>query len=473
MKKIYSLVLILILLSQSFLYSQEKDITGTWVGKLKLPGGTELTVVFKISKSDEQKYSALLDSPDQGAKDIPCGDVILKNDSLTINVPVVNGSYEGKIYWDKKVVDGIWKQSGSSLNLSLSYTENYVGMRRPQEPKPPFPYEVEEVLIENETDEVYLSGTLTYPKEGEKFPAIILISGSGPQNRDEEIFGHKPFWVIADFLTRNGYAVLRYDDRGIGASTGDFSKATTYDFAKDVLSAVKFLKLHNKIDDNKIGLLGHSEGGMVAQIAAVENPNDISFIIMLAGVGIPGDELILMQSRIIAQLEGRPENEIEKSLQSQTKLVELLKSDRSNSEIENEIRKIISEAFENLPELQQEAKENVEKMIEMQIRTVMSDWYRGFLRFNPSKYLEKIKIPVLALNGEKDAQVPPKENLSAIEKALTKAGNRNFKVVELKGLNHLFQTAETGSISEYGKIEETISHTALDEILNWLNMVVK
>lgn len=469
MKKICLIALTILLISQSAIFSQENNLVGTWVGKLKLPGGTELTVVFKISKSDEKNYTALLDSPDQGAKDIPCGDVTLKNDSLIIGVPVVNGSYKGKIDWNKKVVDGIWKQSGSSLNLSLAYTENYVGLRRPQEPKPPFPYEIEEVLIENEKDEVYLSGTLTIPEKGENFPVVILISGSGPQNRDEEIFGHKPFLVIADFLTKNGYAVLRYDDRGVGASTGDFLKATTYDFANDVLSAVKFLKSHKKIDSNKIGLIGHSEGGMIAQIAAVKNPNDIKFIIMLAGVGIPCDELIMLQSEIIAKLEGRPDDEIKKSLTHQKKLIELLKSDKPNEQIEKEIRQTLNESFANLAGLKQETKENVEKMIDMQIKTVMSDWYRNFLRFNPADYLEKITIPVLALNGEKDAQVPPKENLSAIEKALSKAGNKNFKIVELKGLNHLFQTAETGSILEYGKIEETISQTTLDVILNWLN----
>lgn len=471
MKSLY-ILLISLFLSQTIIFPQNIDLSGNWVGKLKLPNGNELTVAFKISKSELQKYSALLDSPDQGVKDIPCGNVSVKDDSLLIEVPVVNGIFNGKINWNERKIEGFWKQSGSSLDLTLNYYENYSGLKRPQEPKPPFPYNVEEVLVENEKSEIYLSGTLTYPKEGEKFPAVILISGSGPQNRDEEIFGHKPFLVIADFLTKNGFAVLRYDDRGVGASTGDFSKATTYDFAEDVLFAIKFLKAHSKIDTNKIGLIGHSEGGMIAMIAAVQNPNDINFLVMLAGVGIPGDELILLQSEIIAKLEGRPDDEIQKSLKSQKSLIELLKSDKSNQEIEAEIKKIISEAFNEIPELSKESKENIENVIDQQVKVIMSDWYRNFLRFDPTNYLEKIKIPVLALNGEKDAQVPPKENLSAIEKALMKAGNNNFKVIELKGLNHLFQTAETGAISEYGKIEETFSKTALEEILNWLNTVL-
>jgi len=468
MKKI-NFICIAILLFQISVLTQTKNLTGNWLGKLKLPGGVELTIVFKISDKDGQKYSALLDSPDQGAKDIPCGDVTIMNDSLIIDVPVVNGSFEGKIYWEDNSIQGMWKQAGSSFNLSLNYTENYVGLYRPQEPKPPFPYLVEEVLFENEKDEIYLSGTLTTPKDGKNFPAVVLISGSGPQNRDEEIFGHKPFLVISDFLTRNGIAVLRFDDRGVGASTGDFSKATTYDFANDVLAAIAYLKSREEFDSKKIGLIGHSEGGMIAQIATVKNPDDVNFIIMLAGVGIPGDELILLQSKIIAELEGRPKEEIEKAMVNQERLVNILKSDKPNTEIETEIRQIIYDAFSNLPE----SKENIDKIIDMQIKTVTSDWYRNFLRFNPLDYLEQIKCPVLALNGEKDAQVPPKENLSAIEKALLKVGNENFKVLELKGLNHLFQTAETGSISEYGKIEETFSTTALEEMLKWLKEITK
>lgn len=472
MKKLFSFAILVYLLFHSISLSQTKNLSGNWVGKLKLLTGGELTIVFKLSQT-EGKYNASLDSPDQRAKDIPCGEVIVNNDFIRIDVPVVNGKYQGNIDWVMKAIKGQWSQSGSKLELNLDYKENYSGISRPQEAKPPFPYKVEDVLIENEEDEVYLSGTLTMPENSKNLPAVILISGSGPQNRDEEIFGHKPFLVIADFLTRNGFAVLRYDDRGVGASTGNFASATTYDFANDVLSAVKFLKSRNEIDAMKIGLIGHSEGGMIAQIAAVKNPEDISFIVMLAGVGIPGDELIMLQSDKIARAEGRPENEILKSLEYQKILVDKLKSDLPNDVIENDIRKILSDVFENLADLENDTKDNIQKSIDIQIKTIMSDWYRNFLRYNPSEYLEKIKTPVLALNGDKDVQVPSKENLSAIERSLIKAGNKNFKVLELKGLNHLFQTAETGAISEYGKIEETFSQSALVEILNWLKGVRK
>lgn len=472
MKKLFSFAILVYLLFHSISLSQTKNLSGNWVGKLKLPTGAELTIVFKLSQTEE-KYNASLDSPDQGAKDIPCGEVVVNNDFIRIDVPVVNGNYQGNIDWEMKAIKGQWSQSGSKLELNLDYKENYSGIFRPQEPKPPFPYKVEDVLIENEEDEVYLSGTLTMPENSKNLPAVILISGSGPQNRDEEIFGHKPFLVIADFLTRNGFAVLRYDDRGVGASTGNFASATTYDFANDVLAAVKFLKSRNEINVKNIGLIGHSEGGMIAQIAAVKNPEDISFIVMLAGVGIPGDELIMLQSEKIARVEGRPENEILKSLEYQKILVDKLKSDLPNDIIENDIRKILSDVFENLADLENDTKDNIQKSIDIQIKTIMSDWYRNFLRYNPSEYLEKIKTPVLALNGDKDVQVPSKENLSAIKRSLTKAGNKNFKVLEMKGLNHLFQKSETGAISEYGKLEETFSQSALDEILNWLKGVIK
>ncbi len=472
MKVIFLILTLLITLLNHHLLSQVK-ITGNWLGKLKLPDGNELRVVFKLSEESENKYKALLDSPDQGVKDITCEDVLIKNDSIIIKVPLVNGWYEGKIKWDANIIEGKWYQAGQFLKLDLKYSEDYTGIKRPQEPKPPFPYKVEDVIFENEDDGVYLSGTLTYPEEGESFPAVILITGSGPQNRNEEVFGHKPFLVISDFLTRNGFAVLRFDDRGVGASTGDFSKATTFDHANDVLWAIEYLKTRDEIDVDNIGLLGHSEGGMIAQIAAVENPYDVKFIVMLAGVAIPGDELILLQSEKIALSEGRPKSEIDENIKRQKFIIDLLKSDAPNHSIENEIRKFLSETFPDESKLNQQEREEIKKLIDNQIKTVTSDWYRNFLKFNPAVYLEKIKCPVLALNGEKDVQVPPKENLKAIENSLKKADNKNFKVLELKGLNHLFQSSNTGSISEYAMIEETISPVALEEILNWLKEVVE
>lgn len=471
MKNLVIIFFLILVIIQTLIFSQQKSISGSWIGKLKIPPGVELTIVFKISEASNKKFLAKLDSPDQGAKDIPCGDIWFEKDSLRIDVPIVGGFYQGRIEWEQKSITGIWKQAGQQFVLNLKYTETYSGLNRPQEPKPPFPYRIEEVLIENKKDDIYLSGTLTMPDNGEDFTAIILISGSGAQNRDQEIFGHKPFLVLADFLTKNGFAVLRFDDRGFGASTGDFSKSTTFDFANDVIAAVEFLQSKKEINPKKIGLLGHSEGSMVAQIVAANYSENISFVIMLAGVGIPGDELILLQSEKIALSEGIAETKIQNSLTNQKKIISLLKSNKANQEIEKEIRDIIYALFDN--SYIENEKANFEKMIDNQIRILTSQWYRTFLKFNPTEFLQKIKCPVLALNGEKDVQVPARENLEAIKNSLIKSGNTNITILELKGLNHLFQNCETGSISEYGKIEQTISQSALDSILNWLIKITR
>ena len=272
---------------------------------------SKLTIVFNLQKDNADKYNATLDSPDQGAKGIPTESVTIKEDSILIKVPVIAGSYEGKIFTDSMKIDGKWKQGGMNLDLAVYKVDKVEEVKRPQEPKEPFPYKVEEVTFENKTHKLTLAGTVTMPLEGSNFPAVIMITGSGGQNRDEELMGHKPFLVIADYLTRNGYAVLRYDDRGIAKSTGDHSLATTEDFASDALFAVDYLKTRNEINHSKIGLIGHSEGGMIAPIAAVQS-DDVAFTILMAGIGIPGDSVIYLQGELIQRAEGTSEEEIQK-----------------------------------------------------------------------------------------------------------------------------------------------------------------
>lgn len=449
--------------------SRLSNLSGNWLGKLRVFGGVELTIVFKFTPSlTGKKFDAVFDSPDQGVVGQRCDEVTLEEDALKIDMPIIHASFRGQMDWDEKRIRGIWEQGESSFDLDLCHTEDYFGLSRPQEPKPPFPYLCEEVTFENEEDGVCLSGTLTLPESGVDVPAVILITGSGPHDRDECICGHKPFLVIADFLTRNGIAVLRYDDRGVGASSGTFSKATSFHFAKDALAAVDYLKSRSEIDAHKIGLVGHSEGGLIAQVVASENPVDVSFVIMLAGHGIQGDELILLQSQIIAMNEGVSEEEIHKALDKQEKLLELLKSDQSNEAIGEEVRKMIYDLLCDVSEFEENSKEGQESMIQAQMKTLLSDWYRTFLRCKPSDYIEKNHMPVLALFGEKDTQVPPNQNLPEIERLLIQTGNEKSKALEIQGLNHLFQTAETGNIWEYGKIEETFSPHALQVILDWI-----
>jgi fermentation-respiration switch protein FrsA (DUF1100 family) len=470
MKKYFIVLVILLGLTQ--LFSQPKDLTGIWAGKLSLPNSLELAIVFNLSKDDSGKYTSTLDSPDQGAMGIPTESTIITGDSILIKIPMVQGFYTGKIFYDEMKIEGKWSQGGMSLDLTVNKVEKLEGRNRPQEPKEPFPYNSEEVLFENEIDDVVLAGTLTYPKEGNNFPAVVMISGSGGQDRNEEILGHKPFLVISDYLTQNGIAVLRFDDRGIAQSTGDHSKATSEDFAKDVLSAVEFLKERKEIDKTKIGLIGHSEGGIIAPLAAVQSA-DVAFIIMMAGLGIPGDSILYLQGELIQRAEGTSEEEIQKSVKSQREIFSIVKDSNDDKKLETDLKEKFYSEYSKMTEEEKSKLGDPEVYINAQIKTIASPWFKYFLRFDPVPVLEKVKCPVLAINGEKDLQVPPKENLSAIESALKKGGNKNFEVKMLPGLNHLFQTSTTGAISEYGKNEETISPTTLKIMLDWIKRIIQ
>ena len=453
-------------------FAQQVDMSGIWTGKLSLPNSLELTIVFNLSKDDSGKYTSTLDSPDQGAMGIPTESTLINGDSILIKIPVVQGFYSGKIFYDEMKIVGKWSQGGMSLDLSVIKVDKLEGRNRPQEPKEPFPYNSEEVLFENEVDGVVLAGTLTFPKEGNNFPAVVMISGSGGQDRNEELLGHKPFLVISDYLTQNGIAVLRFDDRGIAQSTGDHSKATSEDFAKDVLSAVEFLKGRKEIDKTKIGLIGHSEGGMIAPLVAVQS-NDIAFMVMMAGLGIPGDSILYLQGELIQRAEGMGEEEIQKSVKTQREIFSIVKNSNDDEKLVADLKEKFYAEYSTMTEEEKTKLGDPEVYLNMQIKTITSPWFKYFLRFDPAPVLEKVKCPVLAINGEKDLQVPPKENLSAIETTLKKGGNNNFEVKMLPGLNHLFQTSTTGAISEYGKIEETISPTALQTMLDWIKGITK
>ncbi len=463
---------IVVLLFSISIIAQEKNISGVWLGKLELPNTMKLTVVFNISVNSDGTFTSTLDSPDQGAKGIPTESTTVSGDSINISIPAIRGNYKGKIFFEDMKIEGKWSQGGMSLDLVVNKVDKVEEVKRPQEPKEPFPYNAEEVLFENEKDNVTLAGTLTYPKDGNNFPAVVLITGSGGQNRNEELLGHKPFLVIADYLTRNGIAVLRFDDRGIAESTGNHESATSEDFGKDVLAAVEFLKERKEVDKSKIGLIGHSEGGLIAPIAAV-NSNDVAFIILMAGPGIPGDSILVLQNELILRAEGSSEDEIQKSILSQRKFLSAIKQIDDEKKLTESLNKIFTEEFESMTEEEKSKLGDPEVYKNMQMKILTSAWFKNFVKYNPIPTLEKVKCPVLAINGENDLQVPPKENLSAIETALKKAGNKNFETKLLPGLNHLFQTSSTGKVSEYGQIEETISPIALETMLNWIKKITK
>lgn len=441
-----------------------QDITGQWNGVLEVQG-MQLRLVFNLTKSDNG-YSSTMDSPDQGAKGIPVTNTTFENQKIKFEVTNAKIEYNGELKKNEFV--GTFKQAGQEFPMTLSRkTIEKEVLKRPQEPTKPYSYYSEDVTFQNTKTNISLSGTLTLPKKDGLFPAVILISGSGPQNRDEEVFGHKPFLVISDYLTKNGIAVLRYDDRGIGESKGNFKTANTADFATDVESAISYLKTRKEINKKKIGLVGHSEGALIATIVASKS-KDVKFIVLLAGTGIQGDKLLLLQQELISRAKGIPEADIKKSLETNTKLFEIIAKSNDIQKLKTDLTNLIDGTHNNGIDAEIPNGITKEEFIQMRVNQISNPWMQYFIKFNPAKVLKEVQCPVLAINGNKDLQVPPKENLTAISNALKKGGNKNVTTKVFPNLNHLFQECETGLPSEYTKIEQTFSPIVLTEITNWI-----
>jgi pimeloyl-ACP methyl ester carboxylesterase len=443
--------------------NQPISLTGDWSGTLRT-GAASLRLVFHLKPKPDGGYEGILDSLDQGAMGIPISEVIVEGQRVTIRVEAVQGEFVGTL--DGKTLKGEWRQSGMSLPLELRLGAP-PAPKRPQEPKPPFPYRTAEVVIENPKAKMRLAGTLTLPRGKPPFPAVILLTGSGAQNRDEELFGHKPFLVLADYLTRRGFATLRMDDRGVGGSTGDMNEATTLDFAQDALAAFNYLQKRPEIDPKRIGFIGHSEGALVAAIAAAQSPK-VAFIVMLAGTGVPGDQILYRQAELIARKSGVADSAIERNRQLQARVFEILRREPDNEKAAQQITDalIANLVRGNLPEAQRQA-------LETQARTYTRPWFRTFVDLNPADYLRRVKCPALALWGANDLQVDPAQNLPAVEKALKAGGNRRATLRVLPNLNHLFQKSNTGLPTEYAQIEETFNPDALKIIADWLESVAK
>jgi pimeloyl-ACP methyl ester carboxylesterase len=299
-----------------------------------------------------------------------------------------------------------------------------------------------------------------------------MLTGSGPQDRDETIFNHKPFLVIADHLTRQGIAVLRVDDRGVGGSTGDVMKATVDDNVQDVLAGLAFLKERKEINPTKIGLIGHSEGGMLAPLVATRS-KDVAFLVLLAGTGLPGDEILYLQGQTILKAMGVKGDALKKQRTMQELLFSVVKQEPDNDKVLKLVKERMEEMKKTLSPLELLQFAMQQKALEAQVKTITTPWFRSFLAYDPRPALRKLQAPVLALVGEKDVQVPPKENLEAMENALTEGGHKDHTLKELAGLNHLFQTAKTGAITEYGQIEETFSPAVLTLMSEWILKRVK
>lgn len=443
---------------------------GDWEGMLEAPG-VKLKIIFHVA-ADGDQYSGTMDSPDQGAMGIPLSTVTFADGKLSLEAKSLGMIYEGDLATDGDNMKGVFKQGPATIPLNLSRMKGEPAkLDRPQEPQKPYPYKEEAVKYDNKKAEgVTLAGTLTLPNTDGPHPAVVLISGSGPQNRDEELMGHKPFLVLADHLTRQGIAVLRYDDRGVAKSTGDHASATSADFATDAEAAVAYLKTRKDIKADKIGLMGHSEGGLIAPIVAA-NSKDIAFIVLLAGPGVNGTEILLLQQELIGKASHVPDQVLALNRKLNKKTFELIvEHDDDLPTAKKEILAYMELEKERLSTNEKTILEASLKQFDQTFQRISSPWFRYFLQYEPASSLQKVTCPVLAINGSKDLQVDANQNLPAIEKALKKGGNTNYEIKSLPNMNHLFQTTETGAPTEYGQLTETFSPVALNTISNWLKI---
>ena len=419
------------------------DPSGDWRGTLQA-GAVKLRLALHLGET------STFDSLDQGAMGLPAR---LSVDGRRITVTIAQvGSIEGELSEDGNTINAVLKQGSVSLPVSFE-RGTFAAANRPQTPVAPFPYRSEEVGYDNpQRPGVHLAGTLTLPPGPGPFPAVLLITGSGAQDRDETIFEHKPFLVLADFLTRRGIAVLRVDDRGVGGSTGATPRDTTADFATDVEAGVAWLKAHSAIDAKRIGLLGHSEGATIAPLVASRDAS-ISFVVLLAGAGVPGADVIVEQVRAIAQAAGMPAAAAEQSARMQRGLMDVLLKHPQDATARAEISAYFAARGAPAP-------------AESTVAQLLSPWYRHFIAHDPRPALRALKVPVLALLGGKDIQVTAAQNVPALQEALR--GNPSATVEELPGLNHLFQTATTGAVDEYATITETIAPVVLEHVGEWI-----
>jgi pimeloyl-ACP methyl ester carboxylesterase len=460
------------LLAHAYAYAQQPvperaQIAGIWQGALMLPTGAQLRLVLKL-REEGGALAGTMDSLDQGARDLPIDSIQLENGRLLFAMRAIGGRYEGQLAESGDELVGTWSQGAGSLPLTLRRDPNVPVIARPQEPTRPLPYREEQVAYDSAPG-VRLAATLTLPQGIGPFPAVVLITGSGPQDRDESIAGHRPFYVLADALTRRGIAVLRADDRGVGGSTGSLGGATTTeDFATDALAGVRFLAAHPNVRDEAIGLVGHSEGGLVAPLAATRaapEAREIDFLVLLAAPGVPLGDVLAEQQRLILGAQGVPAATIDANARLLERMIAIALEEADRERATAAIRAALTDQIATLPEGVRAA---ATAQMESQVQQIVSAWMRWMLAYDPLPALRALEIPVLALFGERDLQVPPAQSKAPLESAVRVAGHPASQVVELLGLNHLFQAARTGAPAEYAAIEETMNATALELIGGWI-----
>lgn len=455
--RLFGIVLFISILGGA-LHAQPKNLYGYWVGKVDIPTA-KLTTVFEIRKSIGEIDSVFLSIPEQGAKDLPGAVLGINKDSIIIFHADLNRTFYGEFINDTTIA-GDWMKNKIGIPITLKKSATKPTLHRPQTPVPPFPYNAEDVVYSNPKSGLKLAGTLTWSENTSNCPAVVLISGSGAQDRDETIFEHKLFAVIADYFARNGIATLRVDDRGVGGSEGNIARSTSQDFAGDALAGIEFLKNRKEINPDKIGLIGHSEGGLIAPLAAVKS-KDVSFFVMMAGPGMVGEQILYEQNDLALKAAGMPDYAFEQNKLVQQSIFEVLKNESDSVKAVEQLRLKLSQG------MYAGMNEQMQKTIDDRISTVISPWFRYFLTYDPQPTLAKVKCPVLAINGSKDVQVPV-SNLKAIYDAVQSGGNTQVDTLSFKNHNHLFQQCETGAVGEYSQIEETIDPAVLKTMKDWI-----
>jgi uncharacterized protein len=465
----FTISLALIAANSLFVAAQDSpSMKGNWIGAIEY-NGMKLRMALKVERADDEKLTAKFDSIDQGAKDLPIDKINQDGLSVTFSADKLGFAYEGTLNAAGDELAGTLKQGPASLPLVFRRVKDLPVLGRPQDPKPPYPYAEEDVVYVNTADKVKLAGTLTIPKDcgPQNCPAVVLITGSGPQDRNETILGHRPFLVLADYLSRRGIAVLRVDDRGVGESDRGSPNATSANFAGDVLTGVKFLKTRKEINPKRIGLIGHSEGGMIAPMAAAQS-QDVAFIVLMAGIGQKGDEVLYSQTLLLQNAAGTNPDVTNATVGLMREIVSILKSEPDRTKADAKINQAITAAASAMTVEQSKAFAPIAATMRAQIPMYLTAWFRYFVSYDPAPALKNVRVPVLALDGENDLQVAPRENLRAIEAALESGGNKDVAIKYFPGLNHLFQTSKTGLPGEYGTIEETIAPEVLQTIANWI-----
>ena len=431
---------------------------GTWQGAIEVTN-MRMRLQMHLSHDDKGKLVASVDSLDQGIQGIPASGVAENNGELSFEIPAFQAEYHGRLSTAKNEIAGEWAQNDTIEKLDFHRSEQPLELRRPQTPAKPYPYTVEEVSFPAADGKATLAATLTIPQGTGPFPAAVFVGGSGPTDRDETTAGHKPFLVLADLLARKGIAVLRYDKRGIARSTGNYDQATMDDFANDTQAALNYLKARKEVDPKRSGALGHGEGGILAAQLAVHN-RDLGWLVLLAGPAATGERTLLRQSELIARTGGLPEEQIARSQQFDRLAYAAVREERTPTALEARLKDLIDKS--GLSAAMPPA------ALKAQIRLMTTPWFRQYLDFNPVPVLEQIKCPVLALNGDRDLQVDADETVPVLRQAYEKSGNKDFTVMEIEGVNHLFQKAQSGSPALYGAIEETIAPEVLNAISGWL-----